>query len=48
LEYFSETKWEKNLGQFYNGMALLDNRRSLNSRKTFKGLFKELDVKTLG
>jgi MoaA/NifB/PqqE/SkfB family radical SAM enzyme len=48
LEYFSETKWEKNLGQFYNGMTLLDNRRSLNSRKTFLGLFKELDVKTLG
>jgi radical SAM protein with 4Fe4S-binding SPASM domain len=47
LEYFSETTWEKNLGQFYNRMALLDNRRSLNSRKTFAGLFKELDANTL-
>ena len=44
LQYYNETTWNKNIDSFYRNISVMDARRSVNSRKVFTTLYKELDV----
>ncbi len=47
IQYFTTTKWQKNLKGFYYNLGKMDQRRELNGRLIFTELFKELDDQPL-
>jgi len=47
LSYYTSTKWDSNIDSFHQHMKTLDQRRGLDSRKIFKGLYEELNAYTL-
>jgi molybdenum cofactor biosynthesis enzyme MoaA len=44
LKYLSETDWSKDIDSFYKNIKILDQRRGIDSKRTFKKLFGDLDA----
>ena len=47
IKYYTTTKFERNIKNFYSKVDIMDRRRNQDSRTTFPELFKELDAYTM-